>query len=105
MSRLPLTFLAVLALACPGGRPEDSSQNAPPKTTTTTQSPQAVPENSTAMNPVAPSSPTEPAASPTAEVQLIEYDIRITTDAFRKRDADPDHPAPVNTASIRTGGL
>jgi hypothetical protein len=29
----------------------------------------------------------------------------ITTDAFRKRDADPDHPAPVNTASIRTGGL
>jgi hypothetical protein len=28
----------------------------------------------------------------------------INTDAFRKRDADPDHPV-VNTASIRTGGL
>jgi hypothetical protein len=28
----------------------------------------------------------------------------ISTDAFRKRDADPDHPV-VNTASIRTGGL
>ena len=83
MNRPGLTLLAFLALACPGGRPEDSSQNAPPKTTTTTRSPQAVPENSTAMNPVAPSSPTEPAASPTADVQLLEYDIRVTTDAFR----------------------
>lgn len=70
--------LAVFALACPGGGPEDASQNAPSKTSTTVSSPQAVPENSTAMNPVVPSSPTEPSASPTAEVQLIEYDIRVS---------------------------
>jgi uncharacterized cupredoxin-like copper-binding protein len=70
--------LALLTLACPGGRPEDSSQNAPAKTTTTTQSPQAVPENSTAMNPVAPHSPTEPSASPSVDVHLIEYEIHMS---------------------------
>lgn len=77
MRRVLIAAVALLALACPGGRPEDSSQNAPAKTTTTTQSPTAVPENSTAMNPVAPSSPTEPSASPTVDVQLLEYDIRV----------------------------
>jgi hypothetical protein len=29
----------------------------------------------------------------------------ISSDAFRKREADAEHQAPVNTASIRTGGL
>ena len=74
--------LAVVALllfaACPGGRPEDSAQNAPPKTSTTTQSPQAAPENSTAMIPVAPTNATTPAASPVTEVQLLEYEIHIS---------------------------
>ena len=87
MKRSLIAAAALLALACPGGRPEDDSQNAPAKTSTTASSPQALPENSTAMNPVTPNSPTEPAASAVVEVQLLEYEIRMT-DTLR---AGPQH--------------
>jgi uncharacterized cupredoxin-like copper-binding protein len=77
--RLLLGIVAALLLAaCPGGRPEDSAKNAPSKTSTTTQNPQAVPENSTAMMPMTPPSAAPPPAAPRiAEVQLLEYEIRM----------------------------
>ena len=76
--RALVSLAALLVLAgCPGGGPEDSSQNAPPKTSTTTQNPQAVPDNSTAMNPISPATSTQ-SASPVADVQLLEYQIRMS---------------------------
>jgi hypothetical protein len=77
-----VTFVAVLSLllfGCPRGRQEE-----PPQTSTTTANPQAVPENSTAMNPVTPPQKETPSSRPaTAEapadvdVQLTEYEIRM----------------------------
>ena len=72
-----LVILAVLLVACPGGRQrEDESQNSPSKTSTTTANPQAVPENSTAMNPVTTSQAAGAATIP-IEVQLTEYGIQM----------------------------
>ena len=77
MKRALSSVAALLLLAaCPGHEPKDASQSAPPKTTTTTQSPQAVPENSTAMIPVT-STAMRASASPTVDVQLLEYEIRM----------------------------
>jgi uncharacterized cupredoxin-like copper-binding protein len=66
--RALFSLAAVLLLAaCPGGRPENDSQNAPAKTSTTTVSPRT-PAATTSL----------PAtAAPVTEVQLSEYEIRI----------------------------
>jgi uncharacterized cupredoxin-like copper-binding protein len=84
MRKLPFLAFALLIAACPGDRRTDESQNAPAQTSTTTRNPQAVPENSTAMNPVTPPQTSMPstriggtATSPTADVQLTEYEIRM----------------------------
>jgi plastocyanin len=73
-----LAIAAVLLAACPGDRRADESRNAPAQTSTTTRNPQAVPENSTAMNPVTPPQTSLPSATaPAIDVQLTEYEIRI----------------------------
>jgi uncharacterized cupredoxin-like copper-binding protein len=84
MRKLFFVAFAFLIAACPGERRTDESQNAPAQTSTTTRNPQAVPENSTAMNPVTPPQASMPstrvdgtATSPTVDVQLTEYEIRI----------------------------
>jgi plastocyanin len=79
-----LSIAALLLAGCPGDRRTDESQAGPSKTSTTTQNPQAVPENGTAMNPVTPPQTAMPStriaaatAAPAIEVQLTEYDIRM----------------------------
>ena len=70
-------LLTLLLVGCPGNQKgQDESQNSPPKTTTTTANPQAVPENSTAMNPVTTSQAAGAATMP-IQVQLSEYEIRM----------------------------
>lgn len=67
MRRLAFIAAALLLTGCPGNqRGEDFSQSAPPKTktTTTTASPQTMPERTDA-------------AAPQIQVQLIEYEIRM----------------------------
>ncbi|HEV2719688.1 MAG TPA: hypothetical protein VG323_06690 [Thermoanaerobaculia bacterium] len=77
---LALALPALLA-ACPGPRHTDQGA---PQTTTTTGNPQAVPENSTAMNPVVPPEAKMPskqvsaATMPVVQVQLTEYRIEMT---------------------------
>jgi uncharacterized cupredoxin-like copper-binding protein len=75
--------LAVLVLcaACPP-RGGDESKSGPPQTTTTTLNPQAVPESSTRMMPVAEKPAASPAnridAAPQAvAVDLLEYSINM----------------------------
>ena len=71
----PLAAVAavILLTGCPGPQPEDASRNSPPKTTTTTANPQAVPEKSNSMLPeVAAGAATAP-----IDVQLTEYEIRM----------------------------
>jgi uncharacterized cupredoxin-like copper-binding protein len=84
MRTLSLLAFAILIAACPGDRRTDESQNGPAQTSTTTRNPQAVPGNSTAMNPVTPPQASMPsthlggtATSPTVDVQLTEYEIRM----------------------------
>jgi uncharacterized cupredoxin-like copper-binding protein len=84
MRNLPFLAFAILIAACPGERRTDESRNGPAQTSTTTRNPQAVPENSTAMNPVTPPQTPMPstriggtATSPTVDVQLTEYEIRM----------------------------
>jgi len=85
MRRLLVIAAAALLIAgCPGDRHTDESQNAPAQTSTTTRNPQAVPENSTAMNPVTPPQTSMPstriggsATAPAIDVQLTEYEIRM----------------------------
>lgn len=88
ISRATLQGIAVIILpamlltGCPRSS-EDVSQNAPAKTSTTVENPQAHPENSTAMNPVVPpdtalpSSRVPGAAVKSLDVQLTEYEIRF----------------------------
>ena len=83
MRALAVLIASLLLIGCPGNRRgEDESKNGPPRTSTTTSNPQAVPERSKTMNPITPQ-PTEisshvtPAASPEIPVQLTEYAIRI----------------------------
>jgi uncharacterized cupredoxin-like copper-binding protein len=84
--RTPVLLLALALLAaCPSSKhtSSDESQNSPTKSSTATGNPQAVPENSTAMNPVAPpqkdlpSSQAAPAAANVVHVQLTEYEIEM----------------------------
>jgi hypothetical protein len=58
-----LVILAVLLAGCPGNEPKDASQASPPQTTTST----------------APATTTRPpmSAERSADVQLLEYQIRI----------------------------
>lgn len=83
MRRIAVLVVAVLITACPGNQPEDSSQNAPAKNTTSTQNPQSVPERSSSMNPIAPPQGDLPAsriaaaASQSVDIQLTEYGILI----------------------------
>ncbi|MBV8546179.1 MAG: hypothetical protein JO088_15660 [Acidobacteria bacterium] len=79
MRKVFLLFIAaVLLAACPGDRRTDESRNAPAQTSTTTRNPQAVPENSTAMNPITPpQTPLSSATAPAIDVQLTEYEIRM----------------------------
>src|SRR6266508_2712915 len=84
MRALVVLIAALLLIACPGNRRgEDESQNAPPKTPTTTRNPQAVPEGSTSMNPITPPSTelpgnrVESVATPPIQVQLTEFEIRM----------------------------
>ncbi|HKO02128.1 MAG TPA: hypothetical protein VJ032_10565 [Thermoanaerobaculia bacterium] len=84
LPKLLLTFAAVaLFAACPGNQPEDESQNAPKKTSTSASNAQAAPENSTTMNPVVPPQKDRPGSRPAVaeaapiQVDLIEYDIRM----------------------------
>ena len=79
-----LAIAALLLAGCPGERRTDESQSGPAKTSTTTRNPQAVPENSTAMNPVMPPQASMPstriggaATAPAIDVQLTEYEIRM----------------------------
>src|SRR2546423_15012188 len=77
MMRAAIVVGVLLLTACPGNQKgQDESQNSPAKTTTTTSNPQAVPENSTAMNPVT-TSQTAGAATIPIQVQLSEYEIRM----------------------------
>jgi uncharacterized cupredoxin-like copper-binding protein len=70
--------VALLLAACPGDRRTDVSRSGPAQTSTTTRNPQAVPENSTAMNPVTPPHVGGAAATaPAVDVQLTEYEIRM----------------------------
>lgn len=76
LSLVSLAILALLFSACPGNEAKDSSKSGPSKASTSTQNTQAVPENSTAMNPViAPHAGAE--APATVDVQLTEYMIDI----------------------------
>jgi plastocyanin len=69
---------AILIGGCPGDRRTDESRTGPAKTSTTTGNPQAVPENSTAMNPITPPAAHGGAASgQIVDVQLTEYEIRM----------------------------
>jgi hypothetical protein len=84
MRRVVVAFVAAALLAaCPGNQPEDESKNAPAQTSTTSANPQAVPENSSSMNPVIPPQKEIPASQPATapasdvDVQLTEYEIRI----------------------------
>ncbi|MGA8808236.1 MAG: hypothetical protein WB973_10200 [Thermoanaerobaculia bacterium] len=84
MRRLVFIAAALLLAACPGDRRTDESRNAPAQTSTTTRNPQAVPENSTAMNPVTTPQTARPstraggsAIAPVVDVQLTEYEIRM----------------------------
>jgi uncharacterized cupredoxin-like copper-binding protein len=77
-------FAALLLAGCPGDRRTDESRTGPSQTSTTTRNPQAVPENSTAMNPVTPPQASMPsnraggsATAPAIDVQLTEYEIRM----------------------------
>jgi uncharacterized cupredoxin-like copper-binding protein len=74
---LALVTAALLLTACPNNEgPEDASKNAPPKATeTSTQNPQAVPENAPRMNPVSPAN--VQAAGPAVDVMLSEYVITL----------------------------
>lgn len=79
-----LSVAALFIAACPGDRRTDESQKPPSKTTTATGNPQAVPENSTAMNPITPPQTSMPSdrvgatvTAPTVDVQLTEYEIRM----------------------------
>jgi hypothetical protein len=80
---LVAVLMVLLTFACAGPKKEDQSQSAPSQASTSTQNPQAVPGNSTAMNPAAPARKDLPtsrlasAAVPTFEVQLLEYEIRM----------------------------
>ena len=73
--RTLIVAAAILMLACPGNRKkEDESMTALPKPSTTTSSPQAVPEKSTSsINPPVKT----PAATPPIQVQLTEYEIQM----------------------------
>jgi uncharacterized cupredoxin-like copper-binding protein len=78
MRRLSLLVAALVIAACPGDRRTDDSRNAPAQTSTTTRNPQAVPENSTAMNPVTPpQTRAGSATAPAIDVELTEYEIRM----------------------------
>lgn len=84
MRKLPFLAFAFLIAACPGDRRTDVSQSGPAQTSTTTRNPQAVPENSTAMNPITPPQTAMPSAraagaatAPGVDVQLTEYEIRM----------------------------
>jgi len=83
MRKLWFFAFALLIAACPGDRRTDVSQSGPAQTSTTTRNPQAVPGNSTAMNPVMPPQTALPstraasAATPAVDVQLTEYEIRM----------------------------
>ena len=76
-------------LACPARRNEDASRAAPSKSSTAAANTQAVPESSTAMNPVAPPQKAGDrlpgVALPAFTVQLSEYEIRIP-DVLPARD-------------------
>jgi plastocyanin len=94
-----LFAFGVLLLACPGGRGGDAAKNSPAKSSTNAVNPQAVPENSTAMNPVVEPNKDNPtkrgvvAAQP-VNVQLLEYEIRMPNTI----------PAGPQTLSITNGG-
>jgi hypothetical protein len=98
--RLPAIFAAALLLAaCPGNQPEDESHAGPAQTSTSASNPQAVPENSTAMNPVLPPQKDLPgsrpaAAGPITTVQLTEYAINLP-------DAVP--PGPMTLQIVNSG--
>jgi hypothetical protein len=70
---------AVLFAGCPGNQPEDSSQNSPPRNSTSTQNPQKVPDNSSVVpqSKELPGSRVPAAATQTLSVQLTEYGIQI----------------------------
>ena len=81
--RAAILASVLLITACPGNQPEDSAQHAPAKTSTSTQNPQSVPENSATMNPTTPPTKELPgsgipgATIPSVPVQLTEYEIRM----------------------------
>ena len=83
MRSLTITLLT-LTLALPACRKaEDYSQNTPARTDAATQNSQAVPENSTAQNPITQpqqdmaSRHAPPSATTPVDVQLLEYSIRM----------------------------
>ena len=59
---------AALFAGCPGNGPNDASQNAPPETSTTTVSPRTPATTTILPSP----------AAPVADVQLLEYQIRMS---------------------------
>jgi uncharacterized cupredoxin-like copper-binding protein len=77
MRKLSFLAFALLIAACPGDRRTDESRSGPAQTSTTTRNPQAVPENSTAMNPVTPPQGSGTGTVPVVDVQLTEYEIRM----------------------------
>ena len=91
---------AALLAACPGPRREDYSQAAPTQESQSNRNPQAVPENSTKLNPVIapqrdlPTNKPGAIAAKTADVELTEYQITI-----------PDTlPSGLMTLNIANGG-
>lgn len=89
---------AVILTACPGPRREDYSQAGPSQHSQSNRNPQAVPENSTKMNPAIAPQRDLPANKPggiaakTADVELTEYQITIP-------DTIPSGPMTLNVAN------
>jgi uncharacterized cupredoxin-like copper-binding protein len=83
MRTFALIAAVVLLAGCPGNQPEDSSQNSPPRNSTSTQNPQQLPEKTATSNPISPpnkelpSSRAGAAATTAVDVQLTEYGIQM----------------------------
>lgn len=90
---LKLSFVAfpLLIAACPGDRRTDESRNGPAQTSTTTRNPQAVPENSTAMNPVTPPRAADAASAPFQAFLNSDDNLRCET---RGRTNTPARKSP-----------
>lgn len=83
---------ALLLAACPGPNPEKPENASGSKTSTTTSNPQAVPENSSSMNPVVPPQKEMPGSGAGAAAQPADIDVQLTEYEIRMPEATPAGP-------------